>query len=346
MIRVVITTCERPFFLRQALLSISTQTVFDKISMVVVSENGGSRLSEQICKEFPKLPIHYIFQEPCLPRLEHFRIFLGRNCEAKYTAILHDDDFWLEDHLEKSIETLDSKSGCVAVFSNFFEVSNPAGFFELPAHLRLLWLVAGCDFSKSILKLSREEVLLGSMLWPCFHYSTAVGRTEVFSDAFQKVIESENEYDNDRLFPTFVSAHGPVAFLTRPNVLIRKHPNQHSLDPELREKVNGRLRNWEIRFIKTTLELCEREPNLMSGAAELFNRRAGAVSVDEFREICDIIQSFYLKEVYINKCGLRLNNSAHQQARNWKWFLKECCPPAGVKFFRYLVQKLIRDRVS
>ena len=70
-VTVVITTIGRPDFLRTALQSVRNQVNRDVIGEVVVSENKGDRRTEQVVREFPDLPIRYLFREPSLPIVEH-----------------------------------------------------------------------------------------------------------------------------------------------------------------------------------------------------------------------------------------------------------------------------------
>jgi GT2 family glycosyltransferase len=51
MVTVIIPTCSRPHFLREALESVRQQTALDRIGQVIVSENGGCRDSQAVCEE-------------------------------------------------------------------------------------------------------------------------------------------------------------------------------------------------------------------------------------------------------------------------------------------------------
>jgi hypothetical protein len=49
MVTVIIPTCNRPQFLREALESVRQQTALDRIGQVIVSENGGCREYNTVC---------------------------------------------------------------------------------------------------------------------------------------------------------------------------------------------------------------------------------------------------------------------------------------------------------
>jgi glycosyltransferase involved in cell wall biosynthesis len=119
---VIICTCNRPVFLREALASIERQSAVQCIDKVIVSENGMTRRSEVICAAFSSFPVEYIYQEQKLLYREHLHWLFGR-VTTPYVALLHDDDWWTEDHLSESLLALEEQD-CIGVFSNFYEAAS------------------------------------------------------------------------------------------------------------------------------------------------------------------------------------------------------------------------------
>src|SRR5580704_5194067 len=121
---VIITTRDRPEMLGDALISVRRQTRREAIGQVIVSENGLTDGSRGVCKEFSDLPVQYVKQEPPVSSLMHLKA-IWHHVEGPYVAILHDDDWWMPDHLENALNALDGQSECVATFSNFLDSRGP-----------------------------------------------------------------------------------------------------------------------------------------------------------------------------------------------------------------------------
>src|ERR1700722_4991574 len=81
-----------------ALQAIAGQTALAKTRRILVSENGAAGASEAVCREFPQLPITYVFREPALPALGHAQLLMKECLQDEFAAILHDDDWWLPNH--------------------------------------------------------------------------------------------------------------------------------------------------------------------------------------------------------------------------------------------------------
>ncbi len=119
MVTVLIPTASRPLFLREALRSVAQQTAVRAIDQIFVSENGMDPSSEAICAEFPQLPIKYIFRDPAFTPLHHARIMMKEFLVGDITCILHDDDWWLPNHLGNALLALKENPEAAAYGSNF-----------------------------------------------------------------------------------------------------------------------------------------------------------------------------------------------------------------------------------
>ena len=104
-VSVLIPTAKRPHFLSTALESVARQTALDRIGEVLVIENGEDRGSGDVCKRFPNLPIKYIYRNPTIPASER-TVSILREGSLPFVALLHDDDWWFDFHLERSLEKL------------------------------------------------------------------------------------------------------------------------------------------------------------------------------------------------------------------------------------------------
>ena len=320
MVTVIIPTCNRPHFLREAIESVRQQTALDRIGQVIVSENGGCRDSQAVCEEFPGLPICYLYQEPPVPVSLHLRE-IWPHVKSPLVAFLHDDDWWAPEHLERSTQALDDGPHFAGVFSNHFNTYGP----EHPAQIahgwaRQVWLASGCDFRNPIVNLDQESVILAGLWGAAFHYSTMVARKEFVWDAYGQVVRTENEYDNDRTFPIFLAEHGPVAYLTRPDIFVRWHAAQDN--KRFSERLN------EI-FIQTTRWIQRTWPDKVAAAAQRFNATADRVDPSHVESI-KRYGSGPFRSVLVEECGLRIPDSLDPirlPPKGLRWFIKQTCPP-------------------
>jgi len=334
MVTVIIPTCNRPHFLREALESVRQQTALDRIGEVIVSENGGCHESKAVCEQFPDLPICYLFQEPPVPGLMHLKA-IWPTVKAPFVAFLHDDDWWAPEHLERALQVLDADPQCAAVFSNHYVTEGP----EHPAQVayrwaRQVWIASGCDFSRPVLKLEDESVVLAGLWGAAFHYSTVVARTKAVWASYCQLADAGNEYDNDRTFPIFLAAHGTIAYLTHPDVFVRLHLGQY----------NKRFcESYEMRFIQTTRWMLKRWPDKVAAAAKRFNTLASSLDRVHLDSLTRLVAEAR-KNLLVAECGLRIPISSEQaepSPRDLRWFLRLICPPAV-----FALRRRLRGRFS
>ena len=126
---ILITTAKRPHFLPTALESVARQTALDRIGEVIVIENGEDRRSEAICQKFPNLPIKYIYRNPPVP-LSRWMVATLSEASLPMVAMLHDDDWWLDFHLERSLRKLDQEHSLSAVYSSNFVAESEKQWFQ------------------------------------------------------------------------------------------------------------------------------------------------------------------------------------------------------------------------
>lgn len=300
-VTVVIPTHRRPAFLRDALASVRAQSARHRISQVVVSENSADEESAAVCAEFPDLPIDYVQQRPPVPAIHHPKGFLDR-VRSPLLALLLDDDWWGAKHLESALAVLDAERECIAVYSSRYETSGP----QNPSHASdvpwLMWLASGCDFSAPYLLLDRVSTLLGNLLNGTCHYSTCVGRTAAFSKVYFEMAEIGNTFDNDRMFPVFLSKLGLLGYLPRPDTFVRLHPGMDSMRPEHSADMFSLVRDTTRWMLKT-------EPEIVSQAARKFNETMRELPLAELPQLRQAIY-FLVQEpqwtTLVDECGLNL----------------------------------------
>jgi glycosyltransferase involved in cell wall biosynthesis len=334
---VLILTCNRPAFLREALESVRRQTARDRIAQVVVSENSANGDSEDLCRQFPDLPIDYVRQTPPVPALFHLTA-VWPLIRHENVAFLHDDDWWAPEHLQAALAAFDSNPGCVGCFSSYYETADARRPFQLdPIKAWRVWASTSCSFQPALV-LDDVGMLLINLLDSTFHYSTFVGRNVPTWQASQRVAASGNAYDNDRLFPVYLSAHGSVAYVTRPDVFVRVHPEQDSARFERIKQ------HWFLKR-ETSRRLLAESREAAARAADRFNAAVAGLDEHDFFKVADAIGEPQ-KTFLIEECGLRLTRIAEepQPARDLRWYVTQVCPPVFLAGMRRLARLAAGNR--
>jgi len=346
-VSVIITTRDRPEMLGEALASVRRQTRAASINQVIVSENGLTDASRGVCGQFKDLPLLYVRQDPPVTSLLHLKA-LWRHVESPNVAILHDDDWWMPDHLENSLGILEAHPDCVGTFSNFYDAWGPRIVPWVTEKAWRVWVSSGCDFSPPKLLLDEVSVLLACMLESTFHYSTLVGRKDAVWETYLKMVAADNAWDNERIFPVLLSTLGRIGYLTRHYAVVRNHPTQEGFDPEFAAKGYGEMR------IKTTRWLAQLEPRNTALAVEKFNRNIGHLRALGSRPDFVAFVSNQIGEpqkgVLIEEFGFQLNPTPAPVAspppkKDKIWLAKQLVPPA-VLALRRKVKKITRKAAA
>jgi hypothetical protein len=314
--------------LREALESVRRQTARQAIQQVVVSENCTANDSKTICDEFRDLPITYVQQKPPVSELNHLKQIWGL-VRCPRVAFLHDDDWWLPEHLQAALTALEANDDCAAVFANFYDTGGPSHPFQVSNKAWRVWIGADCDFSKPVLLLDDVAVFLSCLLDASFHYSTLVGRSDAVWAAYTRLVATGNPFDTDRTFPIFLGAHGRVAYLTKPSAMIRRHAGQAFKRPEYKYK------SWQLKS-ETTKWLLQTERAKVFQAAARFNSIAKRVPPGLFAEMCDVIGEPQ-RSTLIEDCGFDLIPGYVQTKP--KWLINQICPPALLALAKRLINR-------
>ena len=308
-VTIVLCTCNRPDMLRDALQSIREQTARDCIARVVVSENGPTGQSKEVCADFPDLPIVYLQQRPPVPVLLHVKV-IWHLVQTPLVAILHDDDWWMAAHLRSALDALESSERCVAVYSSFLESFGPHGTAWLSQCYHLAWLATGGETARPVVLLDPPAVMLGCLINAGFHYSTVVGRSPAMWDAFSRNISRGNSFDNDRTFPVFLSQHGPVGYLAPPSVFVRNHLGREAWSTEHLSRGHMKMAQETTRFFLANF------PAEVSAAAARFRSLVRTLDSSSAQALWLVLKDSNSEPQWstlVNECGIEL--SAPRQAR-------------------------------
>jgi glycosyltransferase involved in cell wall biosynthesis len=283
-ITVAITTVGRPDFLRTALQSVRNQTNREAIGEIVVSENNSDRRTEQVVREFPDLPIRYLFREPSLPMLEHlFSTF--RQARTPYLAVLNDDDWWSAGHLAQGLSRLeaDAEASAYAAASLFVidEASKNPRWIDRSA---AVWLVARNPSWVTTWTLDTRQMLALCWVYTPFHISSMIARTQHILPVLDELQqETYHTHTIDRLAFARLSLRGTFHYNPVPDTFVRWHASNwiKKQAPEAVQEV-----------VRSTVRLIEgMDHELGSNVIELWKERLASVPsgvelevLDRFRE--------------------------------------------------------------
>lgn len=160
-----------------------------------------------------------------------------------------------------------------------------------------------------------------------FHYATVVGARGPIQSAFRDIAAIGNPYDNDRLFPIFLSVHGSIGFVPGPNVFVRDHPDQ----------ANKQFSNtWMSYYGATSRMILEsKEECLRQGAdrlKKLLSERDPIYRTILANSTFDAQRTALLKLSGLDLCPSR--------ARGPKRLAQAVCPPFLLTMKRRLVRAL------
>jgi len=228
-VSVLIPTAKRPHLLSTALESVARQTAIARIGEVLVIENGEDRGSDAVCKRFPNLPIRYLYRNPTISPSERTVSTLSEG-SLPFVALLHDDDWWLDFHLERSLEKLEKEPSFSATYSSYLTTESEKDWFRAIHANYTAWFGNDQSLDGVSRTLNFKQTLLANLLHPGFHMSSLVFRRSLIEACFAAFGDG-NEFDNDRTLAVELSKQGDMVFHDTPSVVIRVHPEQESLVP-------------------------------------------------------------------------------------------------------------------
>ena len=155
----IIPTYNRPHLIGHSIESALAQTFDDLV--VLVGDNGGSPLTEDIVRSYDDPRVRYIRHPSSLGGQGNFLALVER-ADTPLVASLHDDDSWEPDFLEKTLPLLEDQSISIG-FSDFWTVGTNGD--RLVEHSEWLTRHSGRDhLVPGRLDLPREELLRCAVL--------------------------------------------------------------------------------------------------------------------------------------------------------------------------------------
>ena len=271
-VSILLPTAKRHHLLPTALESVARQTAIARIGEVVVIENGEDRRSEDICKCFPNLPIKYIYRNPTIPASERTASIL-REGSLSFVALLHDDDWWLDFHLERSLANLDINPFISATYSSYFTAESEKDWFRGINGNYTAWFGNDESLDGVSRMLNFKQTLLANLLHPGFHMSSLIFRRALIGACFA-AFEDGNPFDTDRTLAVELSRQGDIFFHDTPSLVIRTHPEQDSLTPW--EKNRHFYHNNTRRLIQ---QARDNSINIFSEFSHRFSRPGNSVQM-------------------------------------------------------------------
>jgi predicted O-methyltransferase YrrM len=283
MITAIIPTTNRPHFLRTALKSVHRQTALARITEIIVSENAGSRASEQVCGEFPNLPIRYIFREPTLTGLEHAVLLFGE-AKNEHIAILHDDDWWSPHHIENGARQIAAHADLGAYYSAYFMVGSERAHLQCHA-TQEFWAGAGFPSFETEWTMTLADTAVACLVdVPC-SFSSLIASRRHLQTAWEEVVKSGNCYDNDRTAILELAKLGNIIVNPAPEIFVRFHPGQ-----DQKRSSPEQVKEFKKASLQYLLNLCRKH---QINLGEEFDLRMASAPDNEIAAVCGAILRNY-----------------------------------------------------
>jgi hypothetical protein len=148
-----------------------------------------------------------------------------RYINQDHIAILFDDDWWIENHVERGLNSLNISDQVVASFGACAWIEAEDKHITEMFSQENIWMSATCAPIEDRWVLGLVEVLASSILSTCLHFSSLIVRRDAWERSID-IIKDGNPYDTDRLIAVKLSTIGKVVVDRIPSVLIRRHSTQ------------------------------------------------------------------------------------------------------------------------
>jgi glycosyltransferase involved in cell wall biosynthesis len=217
LVSVLIPTYNRPDYLRQALESAVRQS-YENIEILVGDNSASSQMAEDVVRSFNDPRIRYISHGRNVGMVLN-NISLIRESVGKYIAILHDDDIWYPQFLEKTIPALESDSRVSLSFCNFDVIDDSGYKNNFITDIELMRLNRE-NLEQGIHKNSIEIALVRRSVFACM--ATVIRRSPINLDHF--LTNTDNAYDVWLSYLALIDG-GYVHFLSESLGGYRMHTN-------------------------------------------------------------------------------------------------------------------------
>lgn len=242
--------------LRSALRSIQDQSRQDLIAEVVVSENSEDGPSDEVCREFPDLPIRFVRHDPVKTIAAHFQ-WLVDQAASEWVAWLADDDMWGRYHLEEAARLLRQHPEAVAYTGECVTVLNDSRTAIFGLRETVYSLLGDTPVKhKPCWVWTREDMLLNTLLHTPLNMWAMVFRKETLVKCVECLVPSNVGYESDRLFLWKVSLEGPVVVGREISLFYRTHDTNNYLE-QWREDQAKQQRMTRL-YINTIIDEAEK----------------------------------------------------------------------------------------
>jgi glycosyltransferase involved in cell wall biosynthesis len=217
LVSVLIPTYNRPDYLHQALESAVKQS-YKNIEILVGDNSTSSQMAENVVRSFNDPRIKYISHGRNIGMVLN-NISLIKESVGEYIAILHDDDVWYPQFLEKMIPTLESDTHISVSFCNFDVIDDLGYKNSFITNIELMRLNRE-SLEQGIHKNSIEIALVRRSVFACM--ATVIRRSSINLNHF--LINVDNAYDIWLSYLALIDG-GYVHFLQEPLGGYRMHTN-------------------------------------------------------------------------------------------------------------------------
>jgi glycosyltransferase involved in cell wall biosynthesis len=258
----------RKAFLEEALHSVINQSNHKFIKEVIIVENtklNKKSKSPKVCKS---LKIKHIKLNYYIPPSYRLTLAGLKHVKEKYVAYLADDDMWDKDHIERSVESLSLNKNVVATFSSTIPFQSNGRYWIKPEESFAVHFASENRLGHKYY-FRPEDMIVGSLLHPLFHFSTLVGEKEIIRKSIN-CIRNGNPFDTDRIIPLEIMKYGLVIKDNRFGAFIRRHDKQESA----RIFSSGEGNKWWEATTTQIIDLAKTENlNLRVAFAERMRRK-------------------------------------------------------------------------
>jgi hypothetical protein len=160
---------------------------------------------------------------------------------------------------------------------------------------------------------SEEDIIVGSLLGPIFHFSTLVARKDIIYKAVDS-IRCGNPFDTDRIIPLEIAKNGLIVADNRFGAFIRSHNKQESA----RLYTDGTGRQWwektttkilnsaKSRSLNIRVAFAERMRNKKISLSDLYNEANSMGQIERLINEGVLVRSKTIKETNNNRQSMNL----------------------------------------
>ena len=300
-----------------------------------MSENSADLESEQVCGEFPDLPIRFYRNPnptiPGTPEGLRYGINMLESLRGDFVALLFDDDWWDALHVERGLEFLNQHAQASAYYGAVAVSSSTVGPVRSIQSTYWPWLFSE-NKSGPALVLNFEATLLSSLFLTNYAYPSLIARRDYLIRSFA-AIDPNNPYDTDRELAVQLSLFGNIVYDSEVHVYMRFHEERESI---IQSKSGRAPSAWRSTTMKL-LDLGAKNGFQMRDSLSKYLAKQGISQKD----VVAACEPPILKELR----ALRLIDSEHPSSI-LKRYIKELIPPFLARHCGFLIRSVFRKSIN